>query len=301
MYHELKETPDHAGLFITLTYAQRFLPPGGNLDFRHMTLFFKRLRRKLEYEAEKKGIEPPKFRYFYCGEYGGTTSRPHYHIILFGLELPPGDDFDHKQSKKGHQTCRSRLLESVWQMGMSDVGQVTFQSCQYVAQYMHKDKGSDYSRKKLKTYRNHNLHTGEVTLKVKPATRASNRPGIGRSWIEKYCVETFNHGFVVIEGQKYKPSRYYRDYCKTHYPDLYEQYKLKVEQSFETDEAQYNQSSDRLAVREECLELRLNQNALSGEAFKDTGQANTFEPDFDDLVESEQRLFILQEDFHHKE
>jgi len=295
MYHELEETPGNLGLFITLTYAQRYLPPGGNLKFEHMTLFLKRLRSKLKYNAQKQGLPEPKIRYFYCGEYGGSNSRPHFHIILFGLELPPGDDFDHKQSKKGHQTHRSRLLESVWQMGMSDVGKVTFESCKYVAMYMHKDKGSDYSNKKFKTYRNTNLVTGEQTLKVKPQTRASNKPGIGRSWIEKYCVETFQHGFVIIEGQKYKPARYYREYCKLHYPDLYDQYKLKIEKSFETEQAQYNQTPERLAVREECLDLRLTRNQLPGETYKDTGEAQTYESDFDDLTEAEQAFFIAQE------
>lgn len=297
MYHELEETPGNLGLFITLTYSQSHLPPGGNLKFDDMTLFLKRLRRKTEYEYKKLGLKPPLLRYFYCGEYGGSTSRPHYHMILFGLELPQGDDFDHKQSKKGHQTHRSRLIESAWQKGRSDIGKVTIQSCKYVAMYMHKDKGSDYSNKKLKTYRNLNLVTGEQTLKVKPATRASLKPGIGKTWIEKYCVETFNHGFVIIEGQKYKPSRYYREYCRKYYPELYETYKQKIEKSFETEQAKYNQTPERLVVREECLTLRLTQNQLPGETYKDTGKESTFEPDFDDLSESEQAMFIAQEEY----
>lgn len=47
------------------------------LRFSDVQKFLKRLRRF----NEKKGM--PCVRYAYCGEYGPTTHRPHYHLILF--------------------------------------------------------------------------------------------------------------------------------------------------------------------------------------------------------------------------
>lgn len=65
-----------ASCFATLTYSDEFLPPGGTLVRRDITLFLKRLRRS---------IEPYRLRYFGVGEYGDKTGRPHYHIILYGV------------------------------------------------------------------------------------------------------------------------------------------------------------------------------------------------------------------------
>lgn len=78
-------------LFVTLTYDNDHLPteyfdhetgevlysnPSGVLDPRSIELFLKRLRRRM----------PPKsLRFFACGEYGEKNTRPHYHLLLFGL------------------------------------------------------------------------------------------------------------------------------------------------------------------------------------------------------------------------
>lgn len=80
--------------FITLTYDSKFVPLTSNgfmgLRKRDLQLFFKRLRfaqdryNKL-YQAQGKNVQPIK--YYACGEYGGKTKRPHYHIILFNAKL----------------------------------------------------------------------------------------------------------------------------------------------------------------------------------------------------------------------
>lgn len=77
-------------LFVTLTYSDAYLPKQytdpitgqyfahdlGVLDKRAIQLFLKRLR---------KGLPPRSLRYFACGEYGTKGTRPHYHLVLFGL------------------------------------------------------------------------------------------------------------------------------------------------------------------------------------------------------------------------
>lgn len=69
--------------FITLTYDTIHVPLSANghlnLSKRDCQLFFKRLRK-----AQAPGSEP--IRYYLCGEYGGQTNRPHYHIILFNAD-----------------------------------------------------------------------------------------------------------------------------------------------------------------------------------------------------------------------
>ena len=64
--------------FITLTYNDENLPLNGSLDLKHFQDFMKRLRKKVSVPI----------RYFHCGEYGSRLQRPHYHLLLFGLDFP---------------------------------------------------------------------------------------------------------------------------------------------------------------------------------------------------------------------
>jgi len=63
-------------VFTTLTYDDEHLPPNGTLVKRDLQLYLKRLRRDLE---------PKRIKFYAVGEYGELFSRPHYHIIIFGL------------------------------------------------------------------------------------------------------------------------------------------------------------------------------------------------------------------------
>lgn len=74
----LEATQHEYSSFVTLTYNDEHIPPGGTLDRRELQLFFKRLR---------KATAPQKLRYFAVGEYGDKGQRPHYHVALFGY--PP--------------------------------------------------------------------------------------------------------------------------------------------------------------------------------------------------------------------
>ena len=68
-------------LFVTLTYNTEHVPITKkgflNLKKKDIQDYFKRLRK----------LEKTKIKYFVCGEYGGRTMRPHYHIILFNAEV----------------------------------------------------------------------------------------------------------------------------------------------------------------------------------------------------------------------
>lgn len=67
--------------FVTLTYDTEFVPLTEkgfmNLSKRDVQLFMKRLRK----------LSPEKLRYYLCGEYGGKSFRPHYHLILFNANV----------------------------------------------------------------------------------------------------------------------------------------------------------------------------------------------------------------------
>lgn len=75
----LEESKSHAdSVFVTLTYDDDNLPKDASLDPRDVQLWLKRVRRY---------VHPQLIRVFYVGEYGDTTFRPHYHAVLFGLDI----------------------------------------------------------------------------------------------------------------------------------------------------------------------------------------------------------------------
>lgn len=76
--------------FLTLTYDDDHLPAGGTLDPRHPELWRKSFRQ-----------EVGPFRYFFVGEYGEQSLRPHYHAAIFGVG-PEAEELVRKTWKHGH-------------------------------------------------------------------------------------------------------------------------------------------------------------------------------------------------------
>lgn len=101
--------------FLTLTYNNENVPISDNgfltLNPRHLTLFFKRLRKR-----------SGTLRYYLCGEYGTNTKRPHYHVILFATSSLFESD-----------------IEQIWEYGSVYYGNVEAGSIRYTVQYY--DKG----------------------------------------------------------------------------------------------------------------------------------------------------------------
>lgn len=74
----LLESREHApgtSWFATLTYDDDHHPADGSLNRNDGRLWRKRLYNELG----------SKFRFFFVGEYGDKTLRPHYHAIMFGV------------------------------------------------------------------------------------------------------------------------------------------------------------------------------------------------------------------------
>ena len=103
MLHEAEYWDD--AIFVTLTYSDEFVPKAyltGRLTLKKEDLqkFFKRLRRRLDFESFGPSVRVRKIRYYACGEYGDKneyrkgkigTERPHYHMIIFGMRADRND------------------------------------------------------------------------------------------------------------------------------------------------------------------------------------------------------------------
>lgn len=185
---------DESG-FVTLTYAPEHLPENGSLSKRDHQLFLKRLRRHLG--------RAKRIRYFLCGEYGEKLARPHYHLILWGHRFP--DQTFYKTTPAG-PLWESATLDRIWGLGHCTIGEVTFESAQYVAQYQLKKITGDLAKKH---YERINPDTGEVVQLEPEASYMSRRPGIGAGWFNKFATDLYPDDFVVQKGKKLRVPRYY--------------------------------------------------------------------------------------------
>lgn len=198
--HESKMHEDNE--FITLTYADPYLPKDRGLRYPDYQLFMKRLRKRLG-----------PCRFFMCGEYGddrddkgrvtGKLGRPHYHSLLFGCRFP-----DKLYFKKSADITfyTSRILTELWPLGSHLIGEVTFQSAAYVARYCLDQVNGAAA---IDRYGITDLATGEISVRSSEFARMSLRPGIGGNWLKKFVHDVYPNGEVLVNGHHAKAPRYY--------------------------------------------------------------------------------------------
>lgn len=156
--------------FVTLTYADPHLvwQHGiSQLSKKHLQDWFKRVR--------KRGY---KIRYYAVGEYGTTTYRPHYHILLFG-------------------SVPEEVIRETWTFGQIHVGKVSQASIMYCLGYIVNGK-----------------HWTMQHKRVRPFSLMSRKPGLGANYLSKDMVDWHRadrKNYALVDGQKRHLPRYYKE------------------------------------------------------------------------------------------
>lgn len=193
---------------LNLTYNDENIPWRGMLDHKHFQDFMKRLR----FHHRKK------IRYYMCGEYGDLNGRPHFHACLFGTDF--ADKYQWRKNHQGDWLYRSPQLEQLWKLGNAEIGAVTLQSAGYIARYVLKKMTGE---KALDHYARTDPASGELYSLPPEYNRMSLRPGIGATWFEQYGhTDVYNSekSYVVHEGRKHQPPRYYHQLLERKNPGL---------------------------------------------------------------------------------
>ena len=191
--------------FLTLTYADNKACKTRNgymvLHKKHIQDFFKKVRRVHDRRG-KLGLE---IKYFAVGEYGGKFARPHYHAIIFNLEL---DLFlsqkQIKAIKSGVTPLDGKFNYQIkqWEYGHITVGQVSGASIGYTLKYLSKPS-------RIPMHRNDD--------RIPEFTLSSN--GLGLAYLTK----------AMIAWHKADPEK--RQYCTTEQGlkiSMPRYYKLKI-------------------------------------------------------------------------
>lgn len=231
--HEASSYEDNC--FLTLTYDDAHVPRDGSLRKREFPDFMRRLR--------KTGV---RARYFHCGEYGDSTSRPHYHACLFGHSFPDRAEWT---TRGENIVWRSAELERLWPLGLSEIGSLTFESAAYVARYVCKKVTG---RRAEGAYSRVDDATGEM-FQIEPEfATMSRRPGIGARWFAEFSSEVFPADEVIVRGHAVKPPRFYDERLSE--GELEE---LKAARQARGFRKFYDRGAARLQVREVCTKSRM--------------------------------------------
>ena len=230
--------------FLTLTMNDEYLNSRENpysLDKSEFQRFMKRLRKRYG----------KKIRFFHCGEYGEKNQRPHYHAIIFGMDFEDKELF---QVRDEIRLYTSEKLAKLWPYGFSTIGTVTMESCAYVARYVTKKiKGKDAEEHYIRW----DPLTGEgIPIEPEYATM-SRKPGIGKTWFDKFKSDVFPNDYVVMSKHEIRPPRFYDEKLEEIDPEMYE--KIKEKRAAELPEVidKYDENLDRLWVKEAVKEERL--------------------------------------------
>jgi len=222
--------------FVTLTYAPHYLPKDGSLQIRDFQLFLKRLRKKAR----------RKVSYFHCGEYGDIEGRPHYHAALFGLDfLDQAEELP--KTQKGFKQWTAPLLRDTWKLGHVAAMHLTFESAQYLANYITNKVTGDLAKE------HYQGRTPEYSS-------MSKRPAIGKRWFDQYKDDVYPLDEVVVRGVKTKPPKYYDQLLGEENEELLEKIKSRRREKADTEKRQKDQTRDRRATKEELLRLRQRKN-----------------------------------------
>lgn len=245
-------------MFVTLTYNAQHLPTiskiddsSGELIDQYMTLckrdlqlFMKRLR---------KHFDDREIRFFACGEYGDLRHRPHYHVILFGLDL---NDFpDRKPSRMNElkQMCYvSPTFDRLWSVKRSEVidgkkvsvydpigftllGEFSEASANYTARYV------------LKKQLGQDAYDYDILGIQRPFTLMSRNPGIGMFWYEDHVDDLLDFDHWSVSTPKggrdiYFPKAFLRKYS-LQFPEDYAILKKKRKDSYDSREDQIRSNS----------------------------------------------------------
>lgn len=174
-------------VFLTLTYSDEYLPSDHSLHKEHLQKFFKRLRF----------YSDGPLKYYACGEYGDNKAnvdygtglgRPHYHAIIFGVGA---DKHSKALVKASWRFCD-------WSNFAEDkvFGQVTYDSCRYVSDYIFKKYSGELADEVY-------LSKGcEIPFKIQSQ-------GLGLRYCLDNAEQLKENRFQMFRGQKMSLPRYY--------------------------------------------------------------------------------------------
>lgn len=218
--------------FVTLTYDEEHLPMmeevedengftytndgewKGTLKPKDLHDFMHDLRQHMKREYKQDGI-----RFMACGEYGEEGERPHYHLILFNLNLPTETFFEPRIINK-NTYFRNTIIEKCWKKGISNISEADWNNIAYTARYITKKINGKESSE-------HYAMMGQE----KEFFRVSRMPGIGEGYYQQHKEEIYARDEIIIKNTTgtiaTKPPKYFDKLYEEEEPEKFKKIKEK--------------------------------------------------------------------------
>lgn len=216
-----------------------------------VTAFLKSLRKHFE-RLGHTGI-----KVFYCGEYGNSTERPHYHMILMNCPLDPKKFYSpivDPLHSKAH--WKSKELEKYWSKGYIDVAELEWSCAAYVARYCTKKLTFDQDKEEIY------YSQGRLPEFIRMSK------GIGKKYFETHKDQIYHTDEIImktVQGNtgSYKPPKVFDRWMEKLDPDFIHKIKISREKAGERAEKIEKELSDytdlkRLQMKTENLNLKMN-------------------------------------------
>lgn len=241
--------------FMTLTYNNENIPKTTDinqverptLNKQDLVKFLKRLRITWQRKYNNK-----KIRFFACGEYGSKYARPHYHIIIFNIEIK---ELKYQTTIRNNNYYINKEIEKIWGKGFVSISRFTRETAEYTAKYMLKKVKGAEARK---FYENLNI--------VPEYTTMSKQPGIGAEWFNKNTKRIWEQDSIpTLKKGKYKLQKlpkFYDNKLKKINPERFEKIKeIRIERGearqIETNKHNYLNEIDQRKLKNYLLEKQL--------------------------------------------
>lgn len=220
----------------------------GTLQGKDFTAFMKELRQIMKREYNEDGI-----RFMGCGEYGEENQRPHYHLILFGLNLPADTFFEPRIINK-ETYYRNKIIERAWNKGISNISEASWNNIAYTARYITKKINGKLSDE----YYNSKGQDKEFM-------RSSRMGGIGKPYYDLHKDKIYENDEIIITNKtgtiSCRPPKYFDYLYEKENPKRMKEIKIKrIKEGKISDRLKDQQASydklDRLAIQERTKDER---------------------------------------------
>lgn len=240
------------GCSVTLTYAPQFLPDGATLRPHDLRLFMKRVWNAFP------GVD---VRFLVNGEYGDQGLRPHYHLLLWGLDFVE-DRVPWNRAPSGEVLYLSKRLDALWGFGIAAIGTLTVESAGYAARYCMKKITGPMAEREYQRF----AADGQPFWVHPVFARMSRRPGLGGAWIDRYWDSDAKSDFVRMDGRRVPMPEYCVKRRFKDQPEVIEARRAVALQYLADHASDF--TIERIAVREEVMRLSMSRlhRALDAEA-----------------------------------
>lgn len=96
---------------------------------------------------------------------------------------------------------------------------------------------------------------GVLTSRTPEFNRMSTRPGIGAQWFHHFLTDVYPHDYVVHDGSKSRPPKYYDKLLKRHDQSLKEE--IDYSRHLKALPLKPDNTEPRLAIKEEVTRARI--------------------------------------------